>query len=147
MSDSNIQTGGNLGPTPTDPNIASGVAGVDMSLAGTPVYVTAAGLLAPASAGSLVTGQLVGLLVAGVAKGERAYYRYSGPLPLTPTEVAALLDTGTTFTPGLQYYVSAQSGKLTLTPPSRGGTATTAYVGSAIGGLGIMIQVSHAFLT
>ena len=133
MSDSSIQTGGNLGPTPTEPNVASGIASTDMPKAGTPVYVLANGQLAIASANTQAAAQRVGLLLYGVSAGQRAFYKYAGPLQLTPAEVAALLDTGTSFTPGVVYYLSQQSGKLTLTPPSHAGGGYLSPVATASG--------------
>lgn len=133
MSDSSIQTGGNTGPTPTDPNIGSGIASTDMAKAGTPVYALADGTLAVASANGFANSQILGLLVYGVQKGQRAFYRFVGPLSLTAAEVTALLDTGAAFTPGVAYYLSAQSGKLTLTLPGRGGGLYESYVGVASG--------------
>ena len=85
MSDSSIQTGGNLGPTPTEPNVASGIASTDMPKAGTPVYVLANGQLAIASTPTPRQPRSASAsCIYGVSAGQRAFYKYAGPLALDP---------------------------------------------------------------
>jgi hypothetical protein len=101
---------------------------------GTPVYYLSDGTLGPARANAAGTAYAVGLALHAAADGERCSYRYSGPLTLTDAQVAAILDTGTEFTPGAPYYVSqATAGKLTKTLPVSGIVCAVAVATSTNG--------------
>lgn len=117
MSDSQIQPGGAPPPQPNtlNPEVTGTV------LPGTPVYALSTGNIGPAKADAAATAYPLGMSLIPATTGERGQYRYSGPVTLSSAEWAAVLDTGSSLTPGAPYYVSqASAGKITKTAPGSG---------------------------
>ena len=142
MSDTEIGPGG---PLPVLPNQYNPIAGVGLPNIGTPVYIDSNGEAQLANGGAHGTSFAIGLTTTAAEPGQRVNVRYSGPLSLTPAQVAAILDTGTALTPGVPYFVSAATaGKITLTPPLT--PHYVSWIGNAIGHDGILIALGLPFV-
>lgn len=88
-------------------------------VAGTPVYVDAAGGFKRAQADDETTGRTIGIAQADIAAGASGRIQLSGAIDLETDEWDAICGTTGGLTFNTPYYVSAATaGKLTATPPS-----------------------------
>jgi hypothetical protein len=137
MSDISFSPGGPPLPPPDTLHPTAEVA----LIPGTPVYTPSGGNVNLARSNALGTTQCTGLVVLEAEAGDHAVVRYGGPLQLTVAQWTAVLDTGTSLTPGAPYYVDgATAGKITKTKPV---SNYIAQVGLAIGPVTMLIQRSQ----
>ena len=100
--------GGGSGSTTTTLTNASGV----LCVAGTPVYVSAAGSFSKAVATSATTALVVGLLTADCAIGASGTVQQSDTVTLSTAQWDAVTGQAGGLTTGKRYYLDATSGKL-----------------------------------
>jgi hypothetical protein len=91
-------------------------------IAGTPVYLSAAGHFLKAQADDIATGRVSGLAKADIAPGASGKVRPAGSITLTTDQWDAVAGTTGGLAFNVPYYLSADSsGALTATPPNVAG--------------------------